>query len=430
MESGLQNFILKLVNTIFSDNISISNLKNSIELTSKFLGSECVWINLFKENTASKLFLEFNLPQDLKEIEIKLHKDCQCISFLDNKKDFDFFFSKDCKILNKVGISKNNLLGHLSIPLWYKDELLATINFGFCKKTDFNSEVIKFISKVFSSALYNYIFLKKMEEKDRELNKKNKDLEILVTAISHDMKTPIITTKGFLNLIEKKYARKMTKEQRNYLNNIKKGVLRIEELVKDLLNLKQTEKLLNIKEVINVGDSLKSSLRYIKPLIRDRLPKIKITGKAPKLLGNNIAFFQIFTNLLANSIKYTPDDRNPNVNIAFSEDENYHIISIKDNGIGMTEKEIKEAFKPFNKVKTLEREGSGVGLSIVKRLVEGFGGIIKVESQKNIGSNFIIYWPKRDSEEIFYAEGEIRTRTGLTPLDPESSVSASSTTSA
>lgn len=430
MAENFQFFIVDLVDSLFSEEANISNLKNSLKMTITFLSGECGWINLFKEDFASGLLIESNLPKELKELELKLHRDCQCKSFFMNNKDCDFFYTRDCKLINRGGLCLNNIIGHLSIPIRVKNELVATINIGFKEKKDVDREVIKFISKIFGSALANYIFMKKLEEKNKQLNQKSKDLETLVTAISHDMKTPLITTKGFLNLIEKKYYNKMTKEHQSYLNNIKKGILRIEELVKDLLNLRQTEKLLKIREFIDVKDALKSSLRFIKPLIRHRLPKIKIQGTPPKLYGNNLAFFQIFTNLVANAIKYTPDDRNPRVNIVFEENEENYLIIIRDNGIGMTEKELKEAFKPFNRVKTIDREGSGVGLSIVKRIVEGFGGRIKVESQKNVGTTFTIYWTKKEVQEELYAEGEIRTRTGLTPLDPESSVSASSTTSA
>ncbi len=430
MAESLQIFITDLVDTLFAEETSISNLESALKKTIAFLGADCGWINLWKDNFYSGLFIEYALPEALKNIESKLHRDCQCQNLIINNKDCDFFYVTDCGYVKKFLIAVDNFIGHLSIPIRSRKEFLATINIAFKEKKEVNRETIRLISKTFGAAISNYIFTKKIEEKNRQLNQKSKDLETLVTAISHDMKTPIITTKGFLHLIEKKYHNKMTREHKSYLNNINKGLNRIEELVKDLLNLKQTEKLLKISEIIDVKDALKSSLKYIRPLIRHRLPKIKIEGTPPKLFGNNLAFFQIFTNLIANSIKYTPDDRTPRVNIIFKEEEDNYLIKISDNGIGMTEKELKEAFKPFNKVKTIDREGSGVGLSIVKRIVEGFGGRINVVSEKNVGTTFYIYWSKKENLEDLYAEGETRTRTGVNPLDPEPSVSASSTTSA
>ncbi len=426
MADSLQKFIIELIDTLFGKDAGIGNLKEGLFKTAEYLKAECAWIKLWEKEKGSSILIEYNLPDNLKNLEDHYHNQCQTHSLIYKEKESDVFFLDNCELIKHKCLNINAVTCHLTIPIRSNKNFIGTLNLGFSSSPSIGQKKLSLIAKTFGVAIANFAYLKKIEEKKKLLEQKSKDLETLVAAISHDMKNPLITTKGFLSLINKKYNKKMTKELTVYLGHIEKGILRIEELVKDLINLKQTEKLLKAKEQIDMREAIRSALKYIKPLIRHRLPKIRMQGDPPKLWGNNMAFFQIFTNLIANAIKYTPDDRSPVVVISFSENADYNIISVKDNGIGMTRRELKEAFRPFNKVKTLDREGSGVGLSIVKRIVEGFDGKIAVKSEKNVGSEFLIYWPK----SIMNAEGEIRTRTGLTPLDPEPSVSASSTTSA
>ncbi len=426
MADSFQKFIVELVDTLFSKDNTAINLKEGLIKTANYFKSECGWIKLWEKGRGSRILVEYNLPQELNNLERDFHNECQTHSLLFTQQESEVFFVDSCELLKCNCLNINSITCHLTVPIRANKNFLGSFNLGFVVQPAISKEKLALIAKAFGVAIANYVYLKKIEEKKKQLEQKSKDLETLVTAISHDMKNPIITAKGFLSLINRKYSKKMKKEMADYLGHIEKGILRIEELVKDLINLRQTEKLLKAKEQINIKEAIKSALRYIKPLIRHRMPKIKIEGESPKLWGNSLAFFQIFTNLIANAIKYTPDDRTPLVLVGFGENKKFYVISVKDNGIGFTKKEIKEAFNPFSKLKTLDREGSGVGLSIVKRIVEGFGGKIEVESEKNVGSTFMIYWPKK----IISAEGETRTRTGLTPLDPEPSVSASSTTSA
>ncbi|GAB4436300.1 MAG: hypothetical protein OHK0040_07520 [bacterium] len=415
-----------LIDVVYSDRADEKSFETALLSVSAYLNIPSIWINLW-EGSNTRLFASVGISPELKSAESFCHSNCQCKDLI-RKGDIKFkiYRIKNCKYLSDKSVT-DNLTCHFTIPLRTENELIGTLNFGMEKEKTIDEDLARLLCKIFSTALANRVYCKRMEEQRELLSKRNKDMEVFVSAVSHDMKTPIIAVKGFINLINKKYKEKLPKELNKYIYQIEKGVDRIEELVKDLLNLSRVEKVLTKRERISLDEVLQASLKSIRPLIRHRKPKIKIIGERPIVIGNWLAFFQIFTNLIANAIKYTPDDRKPEVKVFINQKDEGWLFIVSDNGIGLTDKERASVFEPFTKVKTLLREGSGVGLSIVKRIVEGLGGKIWLESEKGKGSSFYIYLPTKEEEN---AEGETRTRTGLTPLDPEPSVSASSTTSA
>lgn len=426
LEKRKLEIIANIIDVVYGDEAEDKRFEQALAITAKHLNLSSIWLNLW-ESDGSRLLSSFGLSPHLRELEQKPHKDCQCYEFVKNSnKDGKIFKVKDCQYVNDKSVFEN-VVCHFSLPLRAGKTVLGVLNFGLKKETSFDKDLTRLICKVFSAAIANRVYCQRIEEQKELLSRRKKDMEVFVSAVSHDMKTPIIAVKGFLNLIHKKYDNNLHKGLGRYINQVEKGVNRIEELAKDLLNLSRVEKVLNKLEEISVDEVLQASLKNIRPLIRHRKPKIKVIGEKPVITGNWMAFFQIFTNLIANAIKYTPDDRRPEVKVIIKREEKGWLFVVSDNGIGLTEKEKSKIFEPFTKVKTLSREGSGVGLSIVKKLVEGLGGNISVESEKGKGTSFYVFMP---FVEMKNAEGETRTRTGLTPLDPEPSVSASSTTSA
>lgn len=421
-----KDIVLKLIDLLFCESVDLQKINYSLQIVLNEFNADAVWLSQWN-SFVTVLVTSYGLEQDMEEVEKILHKNCQCRQLINEQdKKYEIYYLERCPYISDFLKNKAKFYYHYSIPLRFNGELIGVLNIAYSKKKKISEDLLIFLSKIYSAVFSNYVFYKKLEEQSKQLIRKNNELEVLVSAISHDLKTPIISAKGFLKIIKDKYGKKINKGMLWYLECIEKSVARTEELVKDLLNLNRIEKILDSKDEVYIKDTIKASIRNISYLIKNRRPKILLKCENKKIYSNWHAIFHIFTNLIANAIKYTPDDRKPVVEVSCECLDREILIEVKDNGVGMTEKEIQNIFKPFNKVKTLDREGSGVGLSIVKRLVEGLGGKISVESEKNVGSTFFLRIPITECN----AEGEIRTRTGKTPLDPESSVSASSTTSA
>lgn len=424
--SNSKNIVLKLIDLLFCESVDLQKINYSLQTLLNELYADAIWLSHWNVYT-SELVASCGLDSDIENLEKIIHRNCQCRQLANSlDKKYEIYYLEKCSYISEFLKKKVKFYYHYSIPLRFNSELIGVLNIAYSKKKKISENLLVLLSKIYSAVFSNYIFYKKLEDQRKELAKKNNELEVIVSAISHDLKTPIISAKGFLKIIKDKYGDRLNKGMEWYLQCIENSVARTEELVKDLLNLSKIDKILNSREDVFIKDTIKASIRNISYLIKNRKPKIIINCQNIKIYSNWHALFHIFTNLIANAVKYTPDNRKPVIEVSCECLNEGVLIKVKDNGIGLTEREVQDIFKPFNRIKTLDREGSGVGLSIVKRIVEGLGGNISVESRKNVGSTFCLRIPT----EIINAEGEIRTRTGFTPLDPESSVSASSTTSA
>jgi len=116
----------------------------------------------------------------------------------------------------------------------------------------------------------------------------------------------------------------------------------------------------------------------------------------PEAYGDKIRIYQVFENLIINSIKFFGNQENPEIEIGAEEiDENFYQFYVKDNGIGIARSHQKLIFKEFHRLNDIETEGTGIGLAIVKKIVEHHNGSIRVESAKKKGSTFFFLLPKK-----------------------------------
>ncbi len=232
---------------------------------------------------------------------------------------------------------------------------------------------------------------KKAEEKlihqKADLERANKDLEQFVSICSHDLQEPLATIKFGSDVLGKIYSEKLDEKGQNYITYIKEASNRLSSQIKALLEHSRigrngTKKLVNIKEVVEV-------VKYdLGKRIKDTKATINV-GKMPKIKAYETELRLLFQNLISNAIKYTPEDRNPEVRISSYKEENYWVFSIMDNGVGISEEDQKNIFTIFNRVKGTDKEdGTGVGLAHVEKIVQLHEGSIWVDSQVGVGSTF------------------------------------------
>ncbi|MFX1376816.1 MAG: ATP-binding protein [Promethearchaeota archaeon] len=234
-----------------------------------------------------------------------------------------------------------------------------------------------------------------------ELVKLNQIKSELLRRTSHELKTPLVSIKGFSELLLEVHRDKLDTFVISTLNEIKQGCLRLESLIGDILKTAELE-----SDVIRIHKSeedlsflIRVCVNEIKGLIKLRNHKIVLD-----LHENLISQFekeqihQVISNLLSNAVKYTP----PRGKIEIKSDikENFIVISIKDNGIGFTKQEKTRIFKQFGKIERYGQgmdiipEGSGFGLFISKKIMKLHGGDIWVESEgRNKGSTFYFSLP-------------------------------------
>ena len=242
----------------------------------------------------------------------------------------------------------------------------------------------------------------KRKKAEEELKRLNKIKSEFLKRTSHELKTPLVSIKGFANLLTESYSHRFDDKILSFISEIKKGCNRLENLIEDILNtseLKSGAISMNKSEA-NLSKLIKETVDQLKGFIELRNHKLKMElHREIKIECEKKKISDVISNLLSNAIKYTPS--NGVIKIKSKLEDNYVIISIQDSGIGLTEKEKSSIFTQFGKIERYGQgfdvisEGSGLGLYISKRIIELHGGRIWVESEgRNKGSIFYFTLPR------------------------------------
>jgi len=222
----------------------------------------------------------------------------------------------------------------------------------------------------------------------KELEAKNTELERFTYTVSHDLKSPLVTITGFLNYLEKS-ARAGDFDRFNQdLKRIHQAVEKMQTLLKDLLELSRIGRMMNDPVETSFGEIVREALAIVEGNIKARNVRIEFVDKGHKVFGDKIRLVEVLQNLIENAIKFMGNQPNPVIRIGSIVDAERPItFFVQDNGIGIEPQFIDRIFGLFNKLDT-DSPGSGIGLTLVKRIVEVHGGKIWVESELGKGSTF------------------------------------------
>jgi len=254
---------------------------------------------------------------------------------------------------------------------------------------------------------------KELEQKVQELNQKNAELEKFTSSnlqlenfahtVSHDLREPVRTMKSFSQLLKRRYADDLDADAHEYLDFIASAANHMNKLITDLLeystvtenNGNHPIESLDAEELIqgvitNLSDSVEKSGAEI--FIKTDLPEIK---------GSYTNLSQLFQNLISNAIKFYKSDTIPKVEISVAEKTNHWQFQIKDNGIGIPQKDLDNIFVLFRRLHSKRiYPGSGIGLSLSKQIVEQHGGQIWAESEEGLGTTFFFTLNKSGKAEF------------------------------
>ena len=230
-----------------------------------------------------------------------------------------------------------------------------------------------------------------LRNKNQQLLKINTDLDNFVYTASHDLKAPISNLEGLLNLFSRKIASKIEPSEQSILKMMNASLHRLKRTISDLTEVIKVQKEDNTDvEKINLHTLIKEVKVDLYNSIEESKVKIEEHLEVNEILFASRNLRSIVYNLLSNAIKYRAPDRPLKIDISSSQTSDYTIISVTDNGLGLS-KDNKEKlftlFKRFHK----HVEGTGIGLYIVKRILENSGGKIEVKSEVNKGTEFKLY---------------------------------------
>ncbi len=227
-----------------------------------------------------------------------------------------------------------------------------------------------------------------------ELEAKNEELERFTYTVSHDLKSPLVTINGFLGYLEQDAASGNMERLKKDTHRIQDAVNKMQRLLNELLELSRIGRMMNAPEIISFDDLVKETMNIVHGQLEARGAAVQIQPNLPAVYGDKPRLTEVLQNLLDNAAKYMGDQPNPHIEIGQRGDENGKpIFYVKDNGIGIASEYYERIFGLFNKLDA-KSEGTGVGLALVKRIIEIHGGRIWVESEVGQGSTFFFTLPK------------------------------------
>ena len=227
-----------------------------------------------------------------------------------------------------------------------------------------------------------------LRESIEELAKLNAELEQFTYVASHDLKEPLRMISGFIQLLEKRYKDKLDEEANDFIAFVVDGAKRMQDLINSLLEYSRIGRHHKEFENVNLNDVLKDVIDNLKQLINETNAEV-IYDLLPILTGNEVELIQLLQNLISNAIKFHKEEETPVVHISAKLQKNQWIFSVRDNGIGIDPKDFERIFIIFQRLHVRDAfGGTGIGLTICKKIVERHSGKIWVESEVGRGSTF------------------------------------------
>jgi PAS domain S-box-containing protein len=221
------------------------------------------------------------------------------------------------------------------------------------------------------------------------------------SGITHELRTPITVIEGYLEMMLDGDAGEINETQRSFIDDSMMEAKRLEKLVDDLLELSRLETTdFSVQfQVVDLKDVLEKVDRGFKAQAEKKGLKLEVRADSTRFLGDRDRLYQAFSNLVSNAIKYTSEGT---ISIDAQAEDGWAVVTVKDSGIGMAGEELERIFEHFYRAEdeAARRErGSGIGLSIVRRIVERHNGEIDVESLPGVGSTFTVRLPITPVEE-------------------------------
>ena len=226
-----------------------------------------------------------------------------------------------------------------------------------------------------------------------ELEDKNSELERFTYTVSHDLKSPLITIKGFLGFLEQDAVNGNTARLKADIKRIGDATDKMQLLLNELLELSRVGRLTNPYQHINFEELVNEVVELLYGRLHEKEIVVDIQNGLPTIYGDRRRLFEVLQNLVDNAAKFTGSQTYPRIEIGQNGFENGRpIFHVRDNGMGIDVMHQERIFGLFNKLDA-NSDGTGIGLALVKRIIEVHGGRIWVQSEAGNGSTFFFTLP-------------------------------------
>ena len=291
----------------------------------------------------------------------------------------------------------------LAIPLKTRGKIIGIIALDGKEKDQFNERhaglAVVFANQVAIALENSKLFtdlqneLARREELILELETKNAELERFTYTVSHDLKSPLVTITGFLSYLEADVASGKMERFKQDAERIRSAANKMYSLLGDLLELSRIGRLKNPSQVVLFEELVHNAIEIEHGQITAHNVTVSLAPNLPAVYGDPQRLSEVLQNLIDNAAKFMGSQPSPQIEIGYDGRENgFSIFFVRDNGMGIPKELQGRIFGLFDKLDP-QSEGSGVGLSIVKRVVEVHGGRIWVQSEVGKGSTFFFTLP-------------------------------------
>jgi signal transduction histidine kinase len=231
-----------------------------------------------------------------------------------------------------------------------------------------------------------------LERSTQDLIRSNAELEKFAFVVAHDLKGPLITAGGYIRRFRRRFKDKFDEEGSRLIGYALDGITRMERLIYALLSYARVGSKPKNLELSDINNIIECAIADLQAEIEKNAAKVT-HERLPALFVDEIQISQVFQNLIGNGVKFHRED-SPHIHISAEQQEKEWIFSIRDNGMGIAQEDIKRIFDIYERLhSSREYQGNGIGLAICKKIVENHGGRIWVESELGKGSTFFFSLP-------------------------------------
>ncbi len=294
-------------------------------------------------------------------------------------------------------------LSELTVPIFYEDEVIGVLDTESLRVGAYGQpelELLQAIANIAASRIASALADKDRRELLEQLAAKNAELESFIYTVSHDLKSPLITIRGFLGLLEKDISAGDTERTQRDMERIRSATEKMGGLLNDLLALSRIGRMFNPATELRVGELAQEAVSQLAGRIRDRGIHVDVASDMPVGFGDRERILEALRHLIDNAIKFSrpeiPEDEvEPFIEIGQRDAPQDMVFFVRDNGIGLEPRHHERIFGLFEQLGQ-DTEGTGIGLALTKRIVETHQGRIWVESDGvGAGSTFVIALPRQ-----------------------------------
>ena len=303
-----------------------------------------------------------------------------------------------------VAIKKTIGVGSFTgMALSYGGKLIGTTIIAMRDgQPDPHIETYKTMAHVAAVSIQRNHLEREREKLVTELKAKNQELEEFTHTVSHDLKAPLITIKGFLGLLEKDVLEGNVERTKHDIVRINEATGKMHRFLNELLELSRIGRIVNPPKDVPFSSIVQDALDAVHGRLKARNVRVNLSDGLPIVFVDQIRIVQVVQNLLDNAAKFMGEQSHPSIEIGYDgkDDEGKSILYVKDNGKGIADEQLENVFRLFQKL-DISVEGTGVGLALVKRIIDVHDGRVWITS-KGLGHGTTVWFtlPTSDANTV------------------------------